>query len=244
MQLKTTYKEIWNVAYPLMLSSVAQTIINVTDTAFLGRVGEIELGASAIGGLFYFVLIFIGSALGVGCQIMIARKTGEKNDSQVGEIFDHGIYLQIAMSIILFIVLEFISPVLLKHFLNSDKIFHASMEFIGYRSWGVFFALIGISFRSFYVGIAKTSVLTWSTGFMAIVNVIFNYCLIFGNFGFPKMGIAGSALASNISEIAVILFFIGFTLYKIDIRYFNLFRFNVLNISLIKKTIKTCFLYH
>ena len=47
-----TNKEIWNVSYPIFLGLLAQNIINVTDTAFLGRVGEVELGASAMGGLF------------------------------------------------------------------------------------------------------------------------------------------------------------------------------------------------
>ena len=48
-----TNKQIWNVSYPIFLSLLAQNVINVTDTAFLGRVGEVELGASAMGGLYY-----------------------------------------------------------------------------------------------------------------------------------------------------------------------------------------------
>ena len=52
-----TNKQIWNVSYPIFLSLLAQNIINVTDTAFLGRVGEVELGASAMGGLYYFVCL-------------------------------------------------------------------------------------------------------------------------------------------------------------------------------------------
>ncbi len=48
-----TNRQIWNVSYPIFLSLLAQNVINVTDTAFLGRVGEVELGASAMGGLYY-----------------------------------------------------------------------------------------------------------------------------------------------------------------------------------------------
>ena len=57
-----TNKEIWNVSYPIFLGLLAQNIINVTDTAFLGRVGEVELGASAMGGLFYICVFTIGGA--------------------------------------------------------------------------------------------------------------------------------------------------------------------------------------
>lgn len=54
-----TNKQIWNVSYPIFLSLLAQNIINVTDTAFLGRVGEVELGASAMGGLYYICVFTI-----------------------------------------------------------------------------------------------------------------------------------------------------------------------------------------
>ena len=56
-----TNKEIWNVSYPIFLGLLAQNIINVTDTAFLGRVGEVELGASAMGGLFYMSLLSLSA---------------------------------------------------------------------------------------------------------------------------------------------------------------------------------------
>ncbi len=53
MQLQVTYKEIWRLAYPIIISSFAQSLLNIIDTAFLGRVGEVELGASVIAGIWY-----------------------------------------------------------------------------------------------------------------------------------------------------------------------------------------------
>ena len=52
-------KDIWNVSYPILLALLAQNIINVTDTAFLGHVGEVELGASAMGGLLYICIFTV-----------------------------------------------------------------------------------------------------------------------------------------------------------------------------------------
>ena len=72
-----TNKEIWNVSYPIFLGLLAQNIINVTDTVFLGRVGEVELGASAMGGLFYICVFTIAFGFSTGSQIMIARRNGE-----------------------------------------------------------------------------------------------------------------------------------------------------------------------
>ncbi|MBU1370212.1 MAG: MATE family efflux transporter, partial [Bacteroidetes bacterium] len=79
MNLNITYKRIWSIAYPIILGSVAQNFINVTDTAFLGRVGEIALGASAIGGMFYLIFIMLGLGFGTGAQIIISRRFGEGN---------------------------------------------------------------------------------------------------------------------------------------------------------------------
>src|SRR3954466_9289225 len=96
-------------AYPVMIGSLAITVLNITDTIFLGRVGEVELGAAALGGVFYFVMAMIGVAVGTGTQIQIARRAGEKDHKAIGEIFDHSLYIFLVLSVILFIILKYFS---------------------------------------------------------------------------------------------------------------------------------------
>src|SRR5205823_2600640 len=122
MQVSTSYRDIWKMAYPVIIGSIAVTVLNITDTIFLGRVGEVELGASAIGGIFYFVMTMIGIAIGIGTQIQIARRAGEKNEKAIGEIFDHSLLIFISLSILLFSVLQFLSPPLFKTVLHSDAV--------------------------------------------------------------------------------------------------------------------------
>ena len=81
------YKHILRLAAPLILGMIIQVLVGVTDTAFLGRVGEIELGASAIGSLIYLVVFMFSQSLGVGAQIIIARRNGEKRYSKIGHVF-------------------------------------------------------------------------------------------------------------------------------------------------------------
>ena len=76
MKVQITNKEIWKIAIPIMLGNLAQTIINFTDTAFLGHLGVIELGASMLAGLFYFVFTTIATGFAIGIQIIIARRFG------------------------------------------------------------------------------------------------------------------------------------------------------------------------
>ena len=72
-----TKKEIWKISYPILISLVVQNLINITDTAYLGHVGEIELGASALAGVFYMAIYMIGFGFSIGSQILIGRRNGD-----------------------------------------------------------------------------------------------------------------------------------------------------------------------
>mgnify|MGYP000393834820 FL=1 len=95
------YKHIWNISYPIILGGVAQTVINITDSAFLGRVSEVALGASAIAGLLYVTFMMLGYGFGVGVQIIIARLNGEKKYHEMGNVLDHSLYFLLSLFYIL-----------------------------------------------------------------------------------------------------------------------------------------------
>lgn len=232
MLSKVSSRQIWNVAYPIIIGSIAQNVLNVTDTAFLGRLGEVALGGGVIGGLFYHVLLMIGWGMGLGGQIIIARRYGESANKAIGRVVEHLLYFLSFTSILLILFVKFFSGNLLGLVVDSQSIYHAGMEFIDYRIMGLVFAFINYSFNSFYVGIAKTKVITATTSLMVIVNVLLDYALIFGNWGFPKMGIAGAALASVIAEATSCMAFIIFTRFKFDYSKYNLFRFASFRIKL------------
>jgi putative MATE family efflux protein len=232
------YKNIWKITFPVMLSLVAQNLINLIDTVFLGRVGEIELGASAIGGLFYYGVFIIGFGFSLGAQILISRRNGEKNFSKIGEIFNHSLYFLFFLALIILILVKTTAPALLSNALSSKSVFHATWEFLDYRIWGIFFAFANTVFRAFYVGIMKTKYLGWSAAIMAIVNIILDYFLIFGNEGFPKMGIAGAAIASVIAEACSVVFFIAISLKREYFERFGIFRFTLPRLTVIRHTLE------
>ena len=147
------YKEIWVIAYPIITGSVAQNLINITDTAFLGRVGQVALGAGAIGGIFYLVSSMLCWGFGIGTQIIIARRNGEQAFTDIGKTFQHGFYFQLPLALVLFSLMQFFSGDILPLIIKSDAVYQATSEFIGYRSYGIFFAAINMLFRGFYIGI-------------------------------------------------------------------------------------------
>lgn len=232
---KITYNRIWLVAYPIILGSVAQNILNFTDTVFLGRIGEIALGAGAIGGLFYLAVIMLGLGFGTGTQIIIARRLGEGKFKDIGEIVIHTILFLTFLAIIIFILLKYVSVDLLKYTIDSNAIYADSIAFLSIRAYGIFFAFINIAFRSFYVGIAKTKVITYTTLVLAAVNIFLDYGLIFGNLGMPEMGIRGAALASVIAEISAMIYFVFYTITTIDYKKYDLFCFNKFRLNKLSK---------
>jgi Na+-driven multidrug efflux pump len=97
--------------------------------------------------------------------------------------------------------------------------------------------MMATAFRSLYVGIATPKVWGYYSFFMASINIILGYALIFGHWGFPAMGIAGAGLSSSLAEAAGLIFLFIYSYRRHITREFNLFRFNTLNRDLILKTI-------
>ena len=85
MKTKYSYKQIWTITFPILISLIMEQMIGMTDTAFLGRVGEIELGASAIAGVYYLAIFMMAFGFSIGAQILIARRNGETG-LRLGEI--------------------------------------------------------------------------------------------------------------------------------------------------------------
>ncbi len=93
MDRPVTYsnRQLWQIAYPILISLEMEQLIGMTDTAFMGRVGEIELGASAIAGVYYLAIFMLGFGFSVGAKILIARRNGEGNYKMIGGIFYQGL---------------------------------------------------------------------------------------------------------------------------------------------------------
>ena len=233
-----TYRRIWNVAYPIILGSVAQNLINFTDTAFLGRVGKIALGAGALGGIFYLAVMMLGLGFGTGAQIIIARRYGEKEYKKIGPVVDHSAIFLFALAAITFALLQYGSDALLKQAVRSEAVLDETILYLNIRSFGVFFAFMNMTFRAFYVGLTKTKVITYTTFVMAMVNIVLDYMFIFGRWGAPEMGIEGAALASVIAEAFALAFFIVYTVITINFADYNLFRFMTFSFSRLGKILR------
>lgn len=209
MKLNTSFADIFRISLPIMIGSAGQNVITLTDSVFVGRLGEVELGAIGIIGVFYLIVAGIGYSFSRGAQIMIARRAGQGDYPAVGRATYSMFYFELALATIMFLFMHYGMGFFLSLFVNSPKVYHACMEYIHYRSYGVFFSYLGVSFVALYTGIGRTWFIMVDTIIMAVINAFLAYVLVFGKFGFPNMGIGGAGLASTIAEgIAFIVFII------------------------------------
>ena len=234
-------KEIWRIAYPIMLGNLAQTIITFTDTAFLGHLGTNELSASMMAGLYYFVFTTLAMGFAIGIQIFIARRYGEGDYKRIGVVFQHGAHFVLALGVLLFCILFFFSHMLLEIIIESENIQVAANEYLRFRQFGIFFVVFNFLFRSFYVGISSTQVITFSTIIMAVVNIFFDWALVFGHAGLPEMGIGGAALASLLAEFTAFCFFWIYTYIKIPHEEYGMFRWHKMEKRLLGDILKVAF---
>lgn len=217
------------------MSLLMEHMIGLTDTAYLGRVGEVELGASALAGVYYLVIYMLGFGFSIGAQVLIARRNGAQEYKRIGPVFLQGTFFLLLLASLLFTASHLYSPFFLRKLIGSDDVYQATMKYVDWRVYGFFFSFVAVMFRAFYVGITKTKILTINSVVMVLANVMLNYVLIFGKFGFPALGIAGAAIASLISEAVSVLFFILYTWKKVDYKKYGLFEYSGIDFRMLRQ---------
>jgi putative MATE family efflux protein len=203
----------------------------------MGRVGEIELGAAAIGGVYFHVLFMLGFGFATGMQILISRRRGENNLAAIGPIMETGLLFLWTMAAILVAGSLWLTPGILPGIISHESLLQPSIDFLNIRVFGLIFVFVNVSFRAFHVGTAHTRPLTCGSIIMAATNIVLDYILIFGKLGFPKMGIEGAALASVIAEAAEAIYLIAYNSRARIRKIYGLFRFRHIEFKLLMNTL-------
>jgi MATE family multidrug resistance protein len=233
-QLKATYKEILRISLPLILGNLAWTCNGVFDTIFVGNLGKVQLDAIGFAGVFYSVLFMMGFSFTRGTQLLIARRMGEGNKREVGNIFDNSALTLFFVSFILFVLIRLFTHQILSLMLHNNDIISYCEEFLHYRIWGLVPSFMSFIFIAFYSGIGRTQILSLSVALMTFLNITLNYGLVYGKFGLPEIGIGGSGLATTISETIAVGVLLAGTFYKGRKHEFFLFRFEKFDRQLMK----------
>ena len=237
-KLHITYRQIFNLAIPLILGSAGQNIVALSDSAFLYYKSVDDFAAIGFVGVFYLVIAAIGYGFSKGGQVMIARRMGEGKPEEVGRNFFDMLYFELALAFLMFLIMQFGCPILFKYLIKSQVIYDKSLEFLQYRSWGVFFSYGGLAMIALYTGVARTKFIMIDTAIMGILNIVLCYVFVFGKWGAPEMGIGGAALASTLAEGVAFLFFIIYMYFDKKAEAYHLFTPRKVDLSIIKQQMR------
>ena len=195
------YKRILRVALPAIAGLSTQMVVSLVDTAMVGRLDEATyaLAAMGIGVLATWALISFFSSLATGIHVIVARKYGQKDYISCGVTLNNSLLIALVIGIIVAAVGVFFADPIAHLFAADPTVGDFAGEYIFYRFLGIPFFLISVSYRGFFFGINKTKIFMFSGVLTNLSNVIFNYMFIYGEFGLPRMGLAGAGLGSTIA---------------------------------------------
>ncbi|MCG6915052.1 MATE family efflux transporter [bacterium BMS3Abin03] len=195
------YKKILKVALPAIAGLSTQMVVSLVDSAMVGRLDEATyaLAAMGIGVLATWALISFFSSLATGIHVIVARKYGQGDYISCGNTLNNSLMVALVIGIIVAAIGVFFANPIAHLFAADETVGNFASEYIFYRFLGIPFFLISVSYRGFFFGINKTKIFMFSGVITNLLNIIFNYTLIYGNFGFPRMGLAGAGLGSSIA---------------------------------------------
>jgi MATE family multidrug resistance protein len=228
LQVSVTNRQILQIALPISASLIIPNVNFITNNIFLGGLGLKELGNAGITGVYYLIMMISGNGLGNALQAIISRKGGENKPGEIHIVFAQGIRIALWFALGGMLFTRFVAPLCLQPFIQPEN-FRQEMDFLRIRMWGLPFLYLFQAGNAFLVGTLNSRFLVVGTIGQAVINIFFDYALIYGALSFPQLGFNGAAVASVIAEMSgmiivyVVIFRMGL---KKRFNLFNSFRYN------------------
>jgi len=240
MQFKDYTKEFkynWQLAAPVMLGMLGHTFVSFVDNIMVGQLGTAELAAVSLGNSFMFIAMSLGIGFSTAITPLVAEADAEGNFAKGKSSFKHGLFLCTVLGIALFLMVFFAKP--LMYFMKQPvEVVELAIPYLDLVAFSLIPLIIFQAFKQFSDGLSMTRNPMYATLLGNIINVILNYLLIFGNFGFPELGIVGAAYGTLASRFIMVAF-LWWLLKKQDKTkaYVTNIKFFKLDKLMIKKTI-------
>jgi putative MATE family efflux protein len=192
---KGSYREVMLLAYPAVLNMLSWAAMLTADTIFVGRVGTAEQGAVGFAGTVAWTALCVVNGTLTAVQIFVAQHSGAGQKGRCGEMLWQGIYLGVLMAVPIGI-LALNSESVIRALRVSPELVPFSADYLKIRLLGAVFVFTFRAMELFLQGTGDTRTPLKVTVFANCVNVLLDYVLIFGKWGFPEMGVKGAALAT------------------------------------------------
>ena len=190
-----------------MLGMVGHIMVSFADNIMVGQLGAKELAAVSLGNSFFFIAMSLGVGFATAITPLVAEADSSKNTRAVTSSLKHGLILCVCISLALLLGMLFSVPLMEKMNQPNDVVVIA-MPYLKIIAISIVPLVIFEGLKRFSDGLSKTKYPMYAAVFSNALNIILNYLLIFGMFGFPKLGIIGAGIGTLISRILMVLFII------------------------------------
>ena len=220
-----------------MLGMVGHMTVAFADNVMVGQLGAAELAAVSLGNSFFFLAMSLAIGFATAITPIVAEADSSKNITGVRDALKHGLILCSIMGVSLYLLLMLVKPIMFE--MNQPiEVVKLAIPYLNFIALSIIPLTIFEALKRFSDGLSNTKYPMYATVLANVINIALNYLLIFGYYGFPKLGITGAAIGTLVSRIimAIFLWIIFINKEKFKKYIFNL-NFKIINSSIFKKII-------
>ncbi|MCF2873977.1 MULTISPECIES: MATE family efflux transporter [unclassified Tenacibaculum] len=204
-QYTSEFKYNWKLAAPVMLGMLGHTFVSFVDNIMVGQLGTAELAAVSLGNSFMFIAMSLGIGFSTAITPLIAEADSSNNFTQAKSTFKHGLFLCTTIGILMFLMVFFSKP-LMYLMKQPVEVVELAIPYLDLVAFSLIPMIAFQAFKQFSDGMSMTRYPMYATIVANVLNVMFNYLLIFGKFGFPELGIIGAAYGTLLSRFVMVFY--------------------------------------
>ena len=209
------YKAVLAITLPIALQNIISLGVNMMDIIMLGQLGEVAMSGSSLGNQIGFIYQIMNLGLTAGAGVLTSQYWGRKDSASIRKVMSMAYKISMTLAAIFTILALTIPDILMSFYTKEPEVIEAGAQYL--RIIAFTYLVSGFTMTSMSilrtVGTVKITLYMYIISFF--VNVFFNYCLIFGHFGFPQMGIVGAAIATLIARVVECIIIVVYV-FRID----------------------------
>lgn len=188
---------------PVILGMLGHTFVSFADNIMVGQLGTAELAAVSLGNSFVFIAMSLGIGFSTAITPLVAEADGAGKKGDAKSALKHGLVLCTVLGLSLFVIILMLKP-LMYLMKQPPEVVELAMPYLDLVAFSLVPLIVFQAFKQFSEGLSQTKYPMYATIIANVVNIILNYLLIFGSFGFPKLGIVGAAWGTLISRFIMV----------------------------------------
>jgi MATE family multidrug resistance protein len=198
---------------PIIIGQIGIVLMGVADMVMIGQIDATNLAAAGLGNSVFFLISILGIGTLTAVSPLVAKAKGAGHPNDVALLFRQGIWVSVALSIFISIIL-YVLTINLDWFGQDPEVTRLAKSFLHLLNAGTMFMLLFLAAKQFSDGLSYTLPSAIITIAGLAVNILLNWILIYGHLGFPALGIAGTGYATTITRLLMAIAMIGYIFWQ------------------------------